>query len=60
MLDANLGLSSLTPVALDLSRTYGLATQTPIDVGIELVVVCERSCTQRTLAHAGSSGRRRL
>jgi hypothetical protein len=59
MLDTNLGLPPLAPVALDLSRTDGLSTQTPIDMGIELVVVCEWPCTQRTLAHNGSSGRRR-
>jgi hypothetical protein len=49
----NLGLLPLAPVALDLGRTDGLSTQTPIDVGIELVVVCEWPCTQRTLADGG-------
>jgi hypothetical protein len=27
------------PIALDLGRTDSLSTQTPIDVGIELVIV---------------------
>ena len=30
---------SLVPIALDLGRTDSLSTQTPIDVGIELVIV---------------------
>ncbi len=60
MLDANIGLSVITLVTLDLGRTNGLSTQTPIDVGIELVVVRERPSTQRTLACGGSGGHRRL
>jgi hypothetical protein len=59
MLDANIGLSPLTPIALDLSRTDGLSTQTPIDVSIEFVVVCERPCTERTLVHYSRGGCRR-
>jgi len=59
MLDAIIGLSPLTPIALNLGRTDGLATQTPIDVSIEFVVVCERSCTERTLAHCSRGGCRR-
>lgn len=57
MLLTNLGLHPLTPVALDLGRTNGLSTQAPIDMGIELVVVREWPCTQRTLAHGSSGGR---
>jgi hypothetical protein len=59
MLDANIGLSQLTPIALDLGRTDGLSTQTPIDVSIEFVVVFERPCTERTLVHCSRGGCRR-
>jgi hypothetical protein len=44
MLDANISLYPLTPIALDLGRTDGLSTQTPIDESIEFVVVGERPC----------------
>jgi hypothetical protein len=56
MLDAKIGLSPLAPIALDLGRTDGLSTQTPIDMSIEFVVVCERPCTERTLAHRSRGG----
>jgi len=54
--DTNLGLFPLPPTALDLRRTNGLSTQTPINVGVELVVVHERLRTQRTLAHGSGGG----
>jgi hypothetical protein len=59
MLDTNIGLSPLAPIALDLGRTDGLSAQTPIDVSIEFVVVSERPCTERTLAHCSRGGCRR-
>lgn len=59
MLDASIGLSPLTPIALDLGRTDGLPAQTPIDVSVEFVVVCEQPCTERTLANCSRGGCRR-
>lgn len=59
MLDANIGFSPLPPITLDLGRTDGLSTQTPIDVSIEFVIIRERTCTERTLARCGRGGCRR-
>jgi hypothetical protein len=52
-------LPPLSLVALDLRGPDGLSAQTPIDVGVELVVVRERPRTQRTLPRHGGRRRRR-
>jgi hypothetical protein len=45
MLGTNLGLTPLIPVTFYLRGTDGFSTQTPIDMGIEFVIVCEWPCT---------------
>ena len=59
MLYANIVISPLPPIALDLGRTDGLSTQTPIDVSVEFVIIRKRTCTERTLARCGRGGCRR-